>query len=102
MSARKTPYWWAVIAEAKLRKKKGLPAFTYAHAAKAGDWQTCACGEQDPRIPRGHWGGPLDDTLDELGMQFYRAVTTDSTNLATRTLLAIEKRAAEVLAQVGK
>ena len=66
-------------------------------------WQTCACGKLDPRIPRQtdvNNPAPLDMHLRELGQEFYCHVTDHEFLEAARTLIAIEKRAAEVLAEV--
>lgn len=37
---------------------------------KSREWQTCVCGQQDHRIPRGSTGVPLDSQLHELGCRF--------------------------------
>ena len=47
----------------------------------AGDWITCACGQQCSVIPRGGPDGsdsssePMDPELSELGMKFYKSIT---------------------------
>ena len=64
---------------------------------RAGHWPTCACGEQSPDIPRTNLGDPLDDRLHELGLRFDRNVQSHAMLGAAETLIAIEKRAAEIL-----
>lgn len=72
----------------------------------SGCWVTCACGEQDPRIPRtvnkisGERSKPLDKQLANLGYKFDDKVQADDFRAARLTLAAIEKRAAEILAEL--
>jgi hypothetical protein len=100
---RPTPYWTRVIAQARERKKKGLPAFTEAQKGLAGSWVTCACGKQDPRIPRIGPGKPFDSILSMLGGEFDAAVALgDDPDMAAQLLHRIEQRAAEVLAEVER
>ena len=66
----------------------------------AADWTTCACGKQDPRIPREGRGSPVDPTLFELGVSFSGQVDFDQILAAAETLIRIEKRATEVLEEV--
>jgi len=77
--------------------------FTDINKARAADWETCPCGEQDPRIPRdSDEGYPLDHQLLELGLEFAAAVESDDVAYARTLLAAIERRAAEVLARLGE
>ena len=78
-------------------KRRG---FTFDDVDLAGKWPTCACGEQDPRIPRtgSGRGAPVDKKLRVLGNTFYEAIRGDDFGGARETLAAIERRAAEVLA----
>lgn len=62
-------------------------------------WQTCACGRQDERIPRGWRDAPLDEQLRRDGGWFPYYLLTDIVE-AARCLIRIEKRAAEVLKEV--
>jgi hypothetical protein len=73
----------------------------------AEDWQTCACGKQDPRIPRGAFGEPDDGQLEFLGVVFGRLWNgrcfgkfTASPLGAAQCLIAIEKRSAEILSEM--
>ncbi len=67
----------------------------------SAEWMTCACGMQDPRIPRDKEGRPNDTELRELGGQFYGCWFEPTEFVkAAQTLIAIEKRAGEVLAEV--
>lgn len=79
-------------------EKRG--GFTANDRRKAGEWTTCACGRQDKGIPRFSDGEPMDDALVVLGLDFHLHVVRDRPALARTTLAAIEKRAAEVLAEV--
>ena len=94
-------FWGERIIKAEKRGR-----FTLKDHKLAEDWQTCACGEQDNRIPRGNKGAsparPDDSRLACLGGDFYMYVSRSMVSLAANTLVKIEKRAAEVLAQVLK
>lgn len=99
---QKKKYWFARL-EAAIMGGKSLNA---GDKKRAGSWTTCACGEQDPRIPR--WSGvgdgdaPKDQLLNSLGMAFYNHITDKNPAKALVTLLAIEERAGEILAEVRK
>lgn len=68
----------------------------------ARNYVTCACGEQDPRIPRNELTGqPIDDELAILGMDFYDNVTDGEIDRAGEVLAKIEIRAAEILEGMG-
>lgn len=89
--------WFVRIAEAR---ERGV--FTDQDKLDAADWTTCACGEQDPRIPRvGNTASdlyrPEDKLFAQLGVNFYFAVNRDEFDDAEKTLHAIERRATEVL-----
>jgi len=66
---------------------------------EARDWQTCACGRQDERIPRYEDGEPLDEQLSASGAWFPLYLQSNIVE-AARCLIRIEKRAAEVLKEV--
>lgn len=90
--------WNLRIAAAKKRKR-----FTDRDVTDSASWVTCACGRQDPRIPRiedtfsAVKGRPYDGDLMNLGQQFYDRVVLHDTKGASTTLKAIEKRAKIVL-----
>jgi hypothetical protein len=71
---------------------------TPSDLSDSGEWTTCACGKQDPRIPRTKSGAPIDEYLEELGVAFYQNVCAHRFLEAAETLIAIERRAAEILA----
>lgn len=83
----------------KAARERG--AFTEGDCKLAREWPTCACGEQDPRIPRNKSGSPKDDELSDLGNDFTSAIYWSDFPRARRILAQIERRAAEVLAEVG-
>ena len=88
----------------------------------SGDWVTCACGRADSAIPRNGYGMPHDASLMSLGFSFHDALANsargiDSTNYkkflgtdrfnglppliaASHILVAIERRATEILGQM--
>lgn len=89
--------WHKRIAAARKRGR-----FTGDDEQLAGDWVTCACGEQDQRIPRHQVSCPKDAYLGRLGCSFSDAVKMNDYDGADRLLAAIERRAAEVLEEVAK
>ena len=92
--------WHERIEQAKARRAAGLPKdewFTTDDKNRAGDYVTCACGEQDPRIPRMADGQPLDAELAVTGAYFSGEVSICDIEEAERCLAQIEARAAEVL-----
>lgn len=47
----------------------------YNAGRTASSWVTCACGNQDYRIPReNNFGEPLDRKLSDLGVKFYNII----------------------------
>lgn len=98
-----TKYWTRVIARAKERKKAGKDPFTRGQVDRAAcSWTTCACGKQDPLIPRRGWDGkPEDFLLTKAGIEFGSAVEDQNPVRAGLLLARIEKRAAEVLRKVA-
>jgi len=77
-----------------------LQGTTPADISDSGEWTTCACGKQNPRIPRTKLGCPIDKYLEELGTAFYEHVCAHRFLEAAETLIAIEQRAAELLAKL--
>ena len=99
--------WWHRIEQAEARGH-----FTQQDREDARQWTTCACGEQDERIPRRHLdtrmithprempsgiGYPLDDRLLMLGIVFPRYVSEDRFDEAREVLHRIERNAERVL-----
>ena len=103
MKKTHTPYWFNVIKKAITRENEGEVPFTEGHIQKARDWPTCACGKQDPRIPRYAFkfrhglSGPEDVDLTAYGFEFSNHVGNQRPAEALTSLLAIEKRSAEIL-----
>lgn len=99
-----TSYWGKRIIKAEKRGR-----FTENDSEMVADWMTCACGKQDPRIPRldfetcianrslGCLGAPADSELREKGVIFYNHIKEHRFVDAARTLVKIEKRASIVL-----
>lgn len=79
-------------------EKRG--GFTEEDCDLAGVWVDCACGQQDPRIPRDGDGCPLDGIFMTRGCEFFNYVDLDAFTQARTCLAAIEKRAAEILASL--
>jgi hypothetical protein len=102
MKNKKTPYWWGVIERAKERKREGMKAFTSSQRTKARwSWTDCACGRQDPRIPRDSDGMPRDRTLVALGLDFGKAVDNQLPSKAARLLRSIERRSFRLITEMG-
>ncbi len=104
-----TPFWFRVIQAAEKRRAAGLTPFYETHVELAKNWQTCACGRQDKRIPRHgpgdpfkQYGSPVDSLLRHYGSDFYDRVRDQDVEGAMETMLNIERRAAEVLAELPK
>lgn len=95
-----TPYWKKVCDKAHARKAAGKPAFTEHQKLLSNSFVTCACGKQDERIRRKNAIAPFDLMLDTLGFRFNDFVRSDNPTAATETLAKIERRAAEVLADL--
>lgn len=97
-----TPYWTRVIERAKQRKREGLQPFTKGQISKSATWVTCACGKQDPLIPRqpkdAMFGPvPIDQELRVAGSDFSVAVGRGDTSWAETILARIERRSAQIL-----
>lgn len=68
---------------------------------RAGDWVTCACGNQCAAIPRDHHGEPRDEVLAALGMDFYDAIDCENAEEARQVLDKIEARSIDILTNMG-
>ncbi|MDE2099646.1 MAG: hypothetical protein KGL39_20505 [Patescibacteria group bacterium] len=78
-------------------EKRG--GFTVKDRIDAGGWVTCACGEQDRGIPYCSDGTPADRIIYRQGMLFTAAVEAGDFDAVRQALAAIERRAAELLAE---
>lgn len=89
--------WRERIAEAR---ESGQ--FTSEDGILSRYWFSCACGEQDPRIPRhdgpAGCGDPLDEELQGLGVRFDVCVMNNDFDEAEAVLGKIEARSALILA----
>lgn len=98
-SQRRLPFDWRDF----LRRAQAGGA-TKQEQARAEDlaasWITCACGRQDPAIPRNYRGEPRDNRLLVLGNAFLDLINLGLWPLASKTLDRIEKRSAEILASL--
>ncbi len=94
-------HWGNRIVRAELRGK-----FTDKDREDARNWQTCACGKQDPRIPRtesayGDSGRPEDYDLFKYGARFHDdGVARQDFLAAAENLIAIEGRACALIAEI--
>lgn len=86
-------YWGQIIYKASERGQ-----FYTAENESATNWGTCACGKLNDRILRHLTGKPEDYELYILGVSFGLRVRGDSFLGAAKTLVMIEQRAIEVLA----
>lgn len=94
---------------ARIKAARRAGGFTEQDMAEARWWPTCACGKLDADIPRGRdltFGrarhAPKDAALFDLGAHFVAHVCNNNFDAAEATILAITKRAAEVLADQRK
>jgi hypothetical protein len=81
----------------RIHKARRRGKFTTRDRIDAKSWFSCACGEQDKRIPRTIDGWPKDYGLFVLGGQFFSAVKNDDFDAAEHILAKIEVRAAQLL-----
>ena len=82
----------------QLAEERGY--FTQQDRRDAGEWPTCACGKQDPRIPRFSNQRPRDYGLESLGLSFYNRVRDHDAVGAADVLVEIEERSREILHNV--
>jgi hypothetical protein len=66
----------------------------------ANDWVTCACGNQCAIIPRSSSGTPMDDKLEELGIDFAHYVRGEDWVEARHTLALIEIRSIVLIERI--
>ena len=76
--------------------------FTDEEQSLSGGWDSCACGEMDVRIPRGHRGDPKDEILCLYGMRFLSNVVNNDFAEAQQTLAIIEAREMELIADIER
>lgn len=114
VSAQPTPFWTLRLAVAEELQKRGLEPFSDDDVEKAREWQDCACGKQDRRIPR--WtqrderlgstaiaGAPKDKVLFKLGCDFSdKAINTGDVSLAKKIMAKIERRSALILSRLPR
>lgn len=67
----------------------------------AGNFVTCACGNQCFKIPRDSEGVPEDEILGELAVEFSFRITGSRRKRALETITKIEKRASEILIEMN-
>ena len=93
---KRKPFDWNVFLKNAIAGK-----ITEAEEKKAevlaGDWVTCACGNQCSVLGRGDEGEPKDDILYVLGLDFYDHIEGQEYKLAKATLAKIEKRSAALI-----
>ncbi len=88
----------------RIIKAERVGGFTFADKLDAHNWTTCACGKQDPRIPR-HTdirvkNMLIDNTLTNLGVRFYADVKEGKYLESANTLIGIEQRSIEILEEL--
>ena len=85
--------WYAFLASDEKTKVK--------HAVRArdksGSWVTCACGQLCSSLPRSNVSGPVDSTLNRLGVMFFEDIENECWKLAKHTLDKIEERTSYLL-----
>lgn len=83
------------------RRKTRLPYLEYMKVkGMAGDWVTCACGNQCSILERrAEDSKPLDDTLTTLGIHFANAIIDRKWSRAQMYLKKIEKRSSLLINQ---
>jgi len=87
-------FWGTIIIQAEQ-----VGAFSEEAREMARSWQTCACGQQDPRLHDKN-SIPLDLVHIKLGQAFSNAVEDDKFLEAALNLINIESRSIVLLAQL--
>ncbi|WP_114752340.1 hypothetical protein [Pleomorphovibrio marinus] len=95
-----TPFDWNEFLERAIRGEVSKRECVVATNI-AGDWVTCACGNQCSIIPRDVFGCPLDPLLDVQGKVFLTLIGLEKWEKAKETLLKIEKRSEEIIKEIG-
>lgn len=111
----KAPFDWNAFLAKPIDEYKASELYEAKNLA--GDWVTCACGNQCDIIPRhsgkdGYTSGvPIDKELQSLGQEFYEKISAiyyATYNLTAKviqvqavvTLHKIEKRSSELIAEI--
>lgn len=84
----------------RIEAAKIIGTFSDDDTKLAISWVTCACGEQDRRIPRSRNGEPNDLRLSDYGCGFFSAVVGFRPIEAASLLGKIETRATEILSDL--
>lgn len=105
---KKETDWWAELTILEQLKQKGQENWTKEEHIKyselcslAGQWVTCACGNQCSIIPREH-GVPNDHILFDEGINFSSHVDSLNVERAAETLERIEVRSERLIKQILK
>ena len=90
----------------RIRQARERGSFSKDDKYLAGNWPSCACGEQDAEIPREDHpehgrAVPIDVPLRNLGYEFFRHVELHRFDEAETVLAKIQRRAKRVLAKQG-
>lgn len=86
----------------RIIKAEDFGSFSALDAVNAGDWVTCACGENDKEFSRETNGRPRDAALYRLGHVFNDDVQWDNYTAAAKTLGRIDRRATHIIATERK
>lgn len=105
---KKETDWWAELTILEQLKQKGQENWTEEEYIKyselcslAGQWVTCACGNQCSIIPR-DGGIPEDFALFRYGIRFSSNIEDLDINKAAQTLEKIEVRSEYLIKQILK
>jgi hypothetical protein len=74
----------------RIEAAKRNNGFSEVDVEFAKEWVTCACGEQDTRLPRDSKGQPLDTELAHYGADFFGAVYRARTPFGECTSFSIK------------
>ena len=66
----------------------------------AGNWTTCACGNQCDIIPRDTNGSPKDIILYRLGGEFHCSISSENISKSKDILKLIEERSAFLINEI--
>ncbi len=90
---------WNLWLEARINNEYISNEALRSAAVLAGNWITCACGNQCSVIPRGFHGMPLDIELRQFGQDFSRLIARQNWTNAVFVLKNIERRSAYLIKQ---